>query len=321
MISLAPPELQIGFTNALAEIRERFLQDALAQTVKELEIPELDKQLADFVPGESLAALAGHGLRGELVFPVPVVLQKNPHLLAYYRLLYGYSQKEFYAGDTGLSHFKSMEERGIVTKTNARALDELSHALCTVGSQLLDGIGEGKITASLLDDLTLLTLGPQLRGGANVRKGASAIVVVFNAIHAIVKMEVVKATKSSIEIKNAAGRPVWIEFAPDPDIIIREQMAKDVFSKKIAIEVKGGSDFSNIHNRIGEAEKSHQKAKASGYVECWTVVNVDRIDMTMAKQESPSTNQFYRISDIVSGTGEAFEDFRHRVISLTGIRA
>ena len=320
MISLAPPELQIGFTNALAEIRERFLQDALSHSVKCLKITELDKQLAEFVPEESLAALAGHGLRAELMFPVPLILAENPYLLAYYRLLYGYSQKEFYAGDTGLSRFKSMETRGVLTKANEPRLSDLTKALCTVGTQLLDGIGEGKITASLLDDLTLLTLGPQLRGGANVRKGASAIVVVFNAIHAIVEKEVVQATKSSIEIKNAADRPVWIEFAPDPDIIIREQMAEQVFSKKIAIEVKGGSDFSNIHNRIGEAEKSHQKAKAAGYVECWTVVNVDRIDMAMAKQESPSTNQFYRISDITSGSGDAFEDFRHRVISLTGIR-
>jgi hypothetical protein len=35
-----------------------------------------------------------------------------------------------------------------------------------------------------------------------------------------------------------------------------------------AIEIKGGRDYSNIHNRIGEAEKSHQKAEKQGYVEC-----------------------------------------------------
>ncbi len=72
-----------------------------------------------------------------------------------------------------------------------------------------------------------------------------------------------------------------------PDIIIREEMSKGTFRNIIAIEVKGGTDYSNIHNRIGEAEKSHQKARNSGFVECWTVVNVDRLDFTVAKSESP----------------------------------
>ena len=320
MISLGPPALQIGFTSALAKIRDKFLQDALAETVKSLSIQALDKQLAVFVPDESLAALAGHGLRGELMFPVPLVLEANPYLLAYYRLLYGYSQKEFYKGETGLLRFKAMETKGVISKNIIENQEELCHAMCTFGAQLLDGIGEAKVTASLLDDLTLLTLGPQLRGGANNKKGALAIVEVFEAVQNIVKSAVVQATKSSIEIKNAADRPVWIEFAADPDIIIREQITETVFNKKIAIEVKGGSDFSNIHNRIGEAEKSHQKAKADEFVECWTVVNVDRIDMDMAKRESPSTNQFYRISDITSGQGAEYDDFRHRVIALTGIK-
>ncbi len=40
----------------------------------------------------------------------------------------------------------------------------------------------------------------------------------------------------------------------------------------------------------------------------------------MAHKESPSTNRFYRISDIVAGTGKEYEDFRNRVVSLTGIK-
>jgi hypothetical protein len=82
--------------------------------------------------------------------------------------------------------------------------------------------------------------------------------------------------------------------------IIREEMAPGKYRQLIAIEVKGGTDFSNIHNRIGEAEKSHQKARAEGYAECWTVVNVDRIDLDMARRESPSTHRFYRLSDLES---------------------
>ena len=74
-----------------------------------------------------------------------------------------------------------------------------------------------------------------------------------------------------------------------------------------------------VEDGVGEAEKSHQKAKASGYVECWTVVNVDKIDVAMARRESPSTNRFYRVSDLVAATGDDYQDFKDRVISLTGI--
>ncbi len=316
---LPDPELQIDFAAALTEIRRRLLQDALAETVLKLEVPDIDKELAKHVPSKSLKTLAGHGLRGEMMFAVPTVLSTNPRLLGYYRLLYGYSQKEFYNAATGFGRFKGMEERGMLSKSGANELPDLCTALCGAGAILLAGIGAAKVSASLLDDLTLLTLGPQLRGGANVRKGTAGIRTVFNAIHDIVRESVVKLETARIEIKNAAGRTVLIEFAPDPDIIIREEMRVGMFRQLIAIEVKAGSDFSNIHNRIGEAEKSHQKARAAGYVECWTVVNVDKIDIGMARRESPSTNQFYRISDLVGGISNEYQDFRDRVISLTGI--
>jgi len=168
--------------------------------------------------------------------------------------------------------------------------------------------------------LILLTIGAQLRGGANVKKGTAGIIDVFKTIHDIVKHAVSHFNETQLEILNAAGRKVFIEFAPDPDIVIREEMSEGRIRNIIAIEVKGGTDFSNIHNRVGEAEKSHQKAKAAGYVECWTVVNVDRIDLEMAKRESPSTNTFYRLSDLKALTGNQYQDFKERIISLTGIR-
>lgn len=321
MFKIPDPELQIDFSVALAEMRGLYLQDALSATVMKLDIAELDKELAQFVPSLSLATLAGHGLRGELMFAVPMVLKSNPRLLAYYRLLYGYSMKEFYTTETGVSRFKSMEKGGTLPKFKQEVLLDLCTAMAGAGAMLLDGIGPRRISQSLLDDLTLLTVGPQLRGGANVKKGAAGIVKVFDAIHGIVQPAVKDVSPNRIEIENAAGRRVLIEFAPDPDIIIREEMTGGNFSHKVAIEVKGGSDFSNIHNRIGEAEKSHQKAKRAGFVECWTVVNVDKIDMDMAKDESPTTNRFYRLSDLMMGTGTDYQDFRSRVISLTGIKS
>lgn len=320
MFKIPDPELQIDFSVALSQIRNQYLQDALSTTIKTLDITELDKGLATFVPKVSLATLASHGLRGELMFPVPLVLAANARLLGYYRLLYGYSQKEFYTSETGVARFQPMEKKGNLSDANEKLLPELCSALAGAGQLLLNGLGAGRISNTLLDDLTLLTLGPQLRGGANVKKGVAGIVKVFEAIHEIVKDAVTEAVPNRIVLRNAAKRLVLIEFAPDPDIIIREEMAVGTYRELIAVEVKGGSDFSNIHNRIGEAEKSHQKARASGYAECWTVVNVDKIDIAMARRESPTTSRFYRISDIRSGNGNEFEDFRNRIVSLTGIR-
>ena len=153
----------------------------------------------------------------------------------------------------------------------------------------------------------------------NVKKGSLGNLAVFEAIHDIVAEAIVGESQNTIELIKAARRRVLIEFAPDPDIILREKIGEDVYRNVIAIEVKGGTDYSNIHNRIGEAEKSHQKAKAQGYVECWTIINVPNLDREVAKKESPSTNRFYALGAIVEKEGSEYEDFRSRVISLAGI--
>jgi hypothetical protein len=318
-IRIPPPELQIEFSVALAEIRRLYLVGALVDTVRTIKIVNLDKEIGQLVPADALAKMAGHSLRAELIFPVPMILKTNPHLLGYYRLLYGFSQKIFYTAETGVGPFKAMESRGVLSAAVEPQIEALCKALIACGAVLLDGIGPTRLSRELLDDLTLLTVGPQLRGGANVKRGAVGIVKVFEAIHKIVKAKTVAFNETQITVKNAAGRMVFVEFAPDPDIVIREEMAPSSFAEKIAIEVKAGEDFSNIHNRVGEAEKSHQKARARGFVECWTVVNVDRLDDKMARRESPSTNRFYRLSAIVSGKGAEYTDFRNRVASLIGI--
>jgi len=319
-ISIPAPDLQIDFYTLLHRFRHLFLQEALGQTIKALDIAVLDRQLARFVPAERLKALACLGLRGELVFAVPLVLEQNPRLLGYYRLLLGFSQKAFYSSAFGLSGLKSMEEKGVLTVDHKKVLPPLCRALNESAGLLVDGIGLDNITKGLLDDLTLLTVGPPLRGGANVKKGAAGIFQVFELINKIVRHAVVAATSNRIEIRNAAGRTAYIEFAADPDIVVREQMGTNHFRNVIAIEIKGGTDYSNGHNRIGEAEKSHQKAKAKGYVECWTVVNVDHLDLGVAKRESPSTNRFFILSDLRDCNAEPYQDFNRRIVSLLGLK-
>lgn len=323
-ISFPLPHLQINFAFALEKIRGVYLQSALLETVRAMDIAELDKQLAEYVPAKDIATLAGYGLRAELLFAVPSVLEENPYLLGYYRLLMGYSQKEFFGRDKGfgVGHFKSLEEKGNLTQRAATDLPDLCRAFCGAASALLAGVAESlDVNRQLLDDLTLLTVGPQLRGGANNQRGSAGIVQVFKIIWEIVAHSGTKISESTIEVASATGRLVRIQFAPDPDIIIMEAMDGQHYRNVAAIEVKSGTDVSNIHNRIGEAEKSHQKARRRGFTECWTVINVPRLDLDKARSESPSTDRFYSLTDLSLRAGDDYDDFRRRVVSLTAIAA
>lgn len=318
--NLPPPDQQIGFARALMDARKQCLQQALGDTLEVADIAAVDRDLAQFASRRALGALAKKGLRGELLFAVPILLRANPRLIAYYRLLLGYSQKEFFTSTTGASIFKAGEAKGILSAAADVQLEGLCSALNQAATALLEGIGLETLSRELLDDLSLLTLGPQLRGGTNNKRGTDAIVRVFDIVHAIVKPAIVRADARSIVIRNAAKREVAIEFAADPDLVIRERMAKGSVRNVVAIEIKGGTDYSNVHNRIGEAEKSHRKARAEGYTECWTVVNVPGLDPAVARKESPTTDRFYRLDALSNTTSEEYQDFRNRIAALAGIR-
>jgi hypothetical protein len=140
-LQLAAADLQVSFALQLIEARTRWLQDALKESVRSLDIEELDKQLVNHAPKAGLSILAAHGLRGELVFPVTLVLRCNPRLLAYYRLLFGYSQKLFYTSATGFGRFKAMEEHGTITPRNMPELPILCDHLGNIGAMLIAGVG------------------------------------------------------------------------------------------------------------------------------------------------------------------------------------
>lgn len=120
-------------------------------------------------------------------------------------------------------------------------------------------------------------------------------------------------------IENSSGRMVLVEFFSDPDVRITEKLPSAV-RPIVSIELKGGTDFSNIHNRLGEAEKSHQKARNRGFFEFWTVVRVD-IDETAAKQESPTTSRFFHLDRISRQGTREHQEFSDLLRGLLGIQA
>ncbi len=280
----------------------------------------MNAELDGAVPAKDLVELASRGIRGELLFAVPSVLRANPRLLGYYRLLLGFSQKEFY-NKSRLARFGVLEFEGKVTLRLESELPDLCRALAVRASEMAARIGYEKITRELLHELTLLTLGPQLRGSNNTRIGKQANKAVFNIIRQLVHHAAENETEDVIVLRNASHRRVRIMFAADPDISITEDISARSVNRVVAIEIKGGTDKSNIWNRLGEAETSHQSAKHRGFVEFWTIYNVSSLDLTKAREKSPTTTRFYSLLDLQEAGSEASHDFRDRLVSLVGIRA
>jgi hypothetical protein len=310
-LHLPSSNLQVTMATALEAFRRLYLQQALSQTISGLDLATLNAELDAFAPTADLQRLASLGLRGEFIFPVPALFAANPRLLGYYRLLLGFSQKEFF-NKGKLGRFKSMEEKGIISPRVQREIADLCHAFAQRASELLRDIGAERFSLDLLDDLTLLTLGPQLRGSNNTKIGKLANQAVFELIHTIVAHAVEAETPTRLEIRNASQRQVVIAFSADPDISVFEEASKKSRRNIVAIEIKGGGDQSNIWNRLGEAEKSHQSAKQRGFVEFWTIYNVPNLDLATAHEKSPTTNRFYNPRDLLVPHSQSLDDFRDR---------
>ncbi len=279
------------------------------------DLEQVNNELQELVSRDALQHVASFGLRGELFYALPHVVQYDPHLVGYYRLLLGLSQKEFYnKGPFG--RFKRLEERGEIRPHIQDQIVPLCRSLIRSAEFLVLEIDS--LSTDVIHDLQLLTLGPQLRGGENTRLGQVATQEVYDLIQQLVSQNLKGRTKRTITIENDSGRTVQIEFFSDPDVRITEVMETGI-RPLVSIEIKGGKDASNIHNRIGEAEKSHQKARGRGFFEFWTVIRVD-VDTNMAKKESPTTTHFFHLDRVCNHETKDHRLFRDLLASITGIR-
>jgi hypothetical protein len=210
-----------------------------------------------------------------------------------------------------------MENDNVLTEATSDLLRPFCESLVESSWILVNGLPE--LSKETISSLTLLTLGPQFRGSRNVNLGIEAIKTVFALTKAIVSDQVTEEGETYLEVVSAAGRIYRIEFAPDPDIAIRQVLQDGSYRNRIAIEIKGGTDFSNIHNRLGEAEKSHQKAKGEGFTQFWTVINVTGINKPVWKQETPTTNELFYLEEIADVKSAEHARFREYLVSEIGI--
>jgi hypothetical protein len=157
-----------------------------------------------------------------------------------------------------------------------------------------------------------------LRGGLLNEIGRAATEIVFRRIRAaIADSAIVREAPAELILRNAAGRHVTVSFSSDPDIAVSEELSASI-TNKLAIEIKGGTDVSNIHNRLGEAEKSHQKAKAKGFTEFWTIKNAS-VEPAAAAKETPTTNLFFDLARIIDPDDSEWVRFRDELTSRLGV--
>jgi hypothetical protein len=311
------PNLQISFYNRLNVLKKFYLQDGMNYALSKIVISNLDKELGAYVSDAHLRKLAQFHIRGEVFFPVPILLLAHPYLLGYYRLLYGLSQKEFY-GTSPYSRFKKLEESGIIPATiSTDDIAGLCKVLNSTAGILIDNMD--MLSVDMATHLQLLTLGAQLRGGNNNIIGEEATLEVVNLIKDITTKYIRAVEENRIFVVNDSGDEIVIEFLSDPDVRIIANLGIGV-RPILSIEIKGGRDVSNVHNRMGEAEKSHQKAKKYGYREFWTLVRAG-IDMDMARRESPTTNLFFRIDEILDQNTQEYKKFKELLCSFIGIKS
>ena len=240
------PDLQVDFYYRPESIRRLVLSDSLSSTVRSSDLSTLDRELSKYVNSHALSVLASHSLRGERFFPTPTILRATPTPLGYYRLLYGFSQKAFYAqGPFG--RFRKMEEENKITSSADAHISSLCESLVDSGEQFLSGLPN--VTVQLIHKLQLLTLGPLLRGPKNNQIGSSATRRVLNLVAKVAEGFVADRGPSHITVRNSSDRTVVAMFASDPDVTVRD-MTSHPPRLLVSVEIKGGGDVSNIHNRI-----------------------------------------------------------------------
>lgn len=141
------------------------------------------------------------------MFALPCVLNSNPTLLGYYRLLMGISEKQFYTSSTGLSIFKPMEHDGKITKNSEQEINNLCYAINSAMENLLKSVNRSTLTHDL-EALPLMTLGVYADGVWRNIIGTQAALHVFGTIKQMVKSsgaDIITDEDKCLRFKNGAG--------------------------------------------------------------------------------------------------------------------
>lgn len=288
--------------------------------MSEVGVSAIDEELRNLVPSDALNHVARLGLRGERVFPVPVVLEHAPPLIGYYRMLLGLSKKEFGdRGKLGYGPWLNAEERGEIPPRLLPHLYEFCEAFIAPLVELVRAMDT--FDDRDLSDLALLTLGPTLQGGRNNAIGSRASRAVFEALRSLVAGCIVFDSERLVRFETPGGQKFALIEGSDPDVRrdLTSTSGKEV--PIIAIEIKGGEDARNAHNRAGEAEKSHLKARIAGYRHRWTIMVMQGVNRTTLQSETPSSTEICEASEVIEQSGADWEHLRRKFADIVNERS
>ena len=315
---IPPTNKQILAQEILHEYKKNIIGDALKRTVEEIDPNELHSEIVEYVPFDCMKILQSTGIRDEIFFALPCILKKNPKMLGYYRLLMGISEKQFYSSATGLSQFNCMEEKGkLPNYQDHSCIQDLCKAINGAMQEFLKELKKDRLSQDV-SDFPIMTLGVYVDGVWRNFIGANAASNVFNAIKNIVnekQLEICESNEKVYTFTNEKGKKFSINLASDPDVSIYANDSE----KLLCIEIKGGQDVANVHNRAGEAEKSHQKAKNNGWEEKWTVIYLSKLqDSQQSKllEESPTTDKWFDVNEICCESGSSYDKFKDEILKL-----
>lgn len=275
------------------------------------------KELADLAPDAGRKVLAKAAIRDELVFMTPTVIRRRPSTFGYYRLLLGMPKKQFYTTATGMTMFRHMEEQDTIKDAVDHLLPSLCKRMNGYLSELVTQLSP-EVCKIDIEQLPILTAGVQFDGRLRNDIGRAATQEVFLAIREIVAANVTADTATSLTITNASGRVIRIVNASDPDVAIYERFGAKSERLNVALEIKGGTDRSNAHNRAGEAEKSHQKVSKTAR-DFWTVIAMKGVDRRQLARESPTTKRWFDVAAVLGRAGPDWDRFVNEIKGAVGI--
>lgn len=212
-----------------------------------------------------------------------------------------------------------MEIKGIITPRAGPKIEDACRAFADAGEMLVQGLGNKLNGDELAHELSLLTLGAQFRGSANNTRGSDGINAIFSVLKRVFADAIEKVGERKLAIRTPAGKSVIVELASDPDVLIKSTMSDGQVRPVVAIEVKAGEDHSNIWNRVGEAEKSHQKIRPTGVNERWTIINDPQAPLSKLASMSSSTTRFYQLLQLTDDSSSEYGDFKSRLRDLVGL--
>ncbi len=232
-------------------------------------------------------------------------------------MLLGISKKEFsQANRLGYGPWVNAEETGRISPRLILLLDPFCQALINPLAQAVVAIGQ--FTDRDLSDITLLTLGSTLQGGRNNTIGSQAASGVLTAIRRLLTTWITFETDKMLHLKIPSGDEIEISVGSDPDIQINRGLGTSS-TPLIAIEIKGGGDVSNAHNRAGEAEKSQIKAEMQGYQHRWTIIRMQGVDRALIQSETPSSTMIFEAAEILDQDGIDWVNFKQSLLSMFAI--